>query len=605
MAHRNYKSNDNRSRGRSKHPKTVKIARHGDASRYGGPNHAEEFDFDEYDKTNSTQAVWVAKQTSRKGEIDTNKIPNKEKIPGTDFNFHKGVLKSFYTPYYLEGPALILFQEYFKYLGKVGEEDSHGKTKLKHGNVQHGHPSGAWIRNYFSMLILHKYTAQNRKILDVGSSVVRYANLHDEPVVTAGRKCPNPISNRVYCTAPIIDERDVARFIDHQFNEAAVNYPHRCACVGGAIHATNPTCANCSTPNFDYVSSIDSMYYKGVIEEFVRVAKRNWDANLKCSKTVGYFAFNDYHAALLGVGRKGFACNRESSYQIDDKGQVNVLIHGNPAPYTHGILCTNGLDSWSWAVDGIRVVCTVVEQIWNGDVPYRLAKCYFFEDRKDGDENATERPRLDVLQLPVMFEPPKDAPLKEEQIYAIAERLAKYDPMWDGTMSQSSKKKAHKVAVNFARNQPDGVASLAMWDSICYEFKNWASDFKTNERIFTYIEQVIDPKTKQWNGEQQYMVEMQLYKKFFGFNFKWSETVYTAPLDMVMKAYVRLGAKKTQDSFNFAMTSFQKEVEDTLGVMNVFATDAFYIARVIRAQQQMRTSHLFKQSVSISSTLTH
>jgi hypothetical protein len=144
-------------------------------------------------------------------------------------------------------------------------------------------------------------------------------------------------------------------------------YPiaNSCDSVGG--QAT--TCAEC-LDHSDYTAaiSVDSWYYPGVLEECVKRAKQG---------LMVYIVGSDYHACIRRGKLTGKAADGESHYIISGDS-VTSFIHGNPAPYEHRIPVTADV-SWSYIVDGGRVIMEIVDTILNGDIPYHIMRMTYVD----------------------------------------------------------------------------------------------------------------------------------------------------------------------------------------------------------------------------------
>jgi len=130
---------------------------------------------------------------------------------------------------------------------------------------------------------------------------------------------------------------------------------------------------------------------------------------------------------------------------------------------------------------------------------------------------------------------------------------------------------------------------LRGWDAIVHQAKNWWSDMKTNHRIYTSL-----------HNDGEIYVTAELYKECFGVQYRKAENILHAKLDHVMKAYVLLGSKQSIQALTNACSNYQKEFSADLSYDELInMNDAFLIARVIRAEQMQRTTHICALSVAI------
>jgi len=302
------------------------------------------------------------------------------------------------------------------------------------GYENHSHAVGAFMRAYMHDRIIYGLEPTG-KILDVGSSAVRTLSRYQSA---------KPVVDRTWMMCPNMDVRDDFRFDDNirritrminELNERekvwgkdaktyAVN-DFMCGHQGGTtlnkykLEEGKTVGCKC-TGNFDIVTSIDSAYYPGVLEEvYSKVIKG----------AIGYVVVNDYKHAVLkklkngdydkqlgemlpggkestadqlakpfsGYALKNYLEVPESRFDMQlryEQGQlvgtrVKSFVEGNMMPYTHGVLNFGESKSFGMLFDDIVGHDTALnktkterylmhfEQVdcfWNGDIPYKTYK---------------------------------------------------------------------------------------------------------------------------------------------------------------------------------------------------------------------------------------
>jgi len=531
-----------------------------------------------------------------------------ERLRKPNLSFHKGSLANFFPKYNFGPEGTKYLESYFQHL--IKNEEKKGE-RFKIGLAKHHHPFGALTRSVMDGYVsgLYEPTA---KMLCVGSSTTRTLSSFDPPVANQ----EVPLSRRVHMTCPILSNRDVIRKQDTETKLIGVNPVdlHRCECIGGSgIH-----CANClpATNLFPVVKSIDSIYYDGVLEEMAIQAKGTG------YKTVGYAAFNDYHAAMVkNSSRKGRCWDDESHYEVYEQAvtdnffgpglprermipMVKSTVKGNITPYRHRIIATQGesnfvvkvsIVSAEWQfpqvcppLEDVYCVFNELECFWNGDVPYKLFHINFIPSNVYLMYPGMECPHLhrylettpithveEVLPVSEVLERILDKPRKNEE---------------DAFLMDDHRKatiKSLTSTYDFSRMDIDFVRSVRAWDAIVYEFKNWWSEYKTNERIVTF----------QKSGTLY--VRAEFYKEICGTHYKKAEHNVEAPLALVVESYNAIGNKKSIDAILNATANLQKDKAEELGVGVVHVNEAMIIAKLIRAQQFRRLERLTNLSVSM------
>lgn len=508
---------------------------------------------------------------------------------------------AYFSKYHFQEEGSRIIKNYFENLIKSEEKPG---QRFATGFQEHPHPVGATFRAYYHDLILYGY-GKDSEMLDIGSSVVRMASRFDEP--TAGVE--RPVVDRVRMTAPILSTRDVFR---RQANLTSITgVPHVCSCEGGI---SKPGCANCDHPT-PITTAIDSIYYDGVVEEIV---KRSWLANFD---HVSYVTFNDYHHAHIDNPKmKGRCADGESTYELVNKSAglghkayagVRVDVRGNIEPYIHKVIQTKGLSSWKVPmildvsetiknypmaprafVDNnklaVYVHFEVLDQVWNGDVPYKLCRVHVIPTLTYALLGGNQVPELDGLYLTDFNELSKNSDSVIDRLLITAPpTLSVHDIRIDTGYRNTPEYR--QVMLDFQRMDETNKSYLRMWDTICFEASQLWSLHQSNERLYTTL-----------GKDGKMYVTVEVYRRKFGVHWRNADLKARAPLNLVMKAYIALGNKKSVDAMNNACANFQKDVAETLGDGVLYATEAFLIARIIRGQQQARANVFYTHANSLS-----
>jgi hypothetical protein len=503
-------------------------------------------------------------------------------------NISKGRYAKFYSDYAFGPEGEKIMKEYFSdiswtvsYLESKNLEDKR-KVKFGLGKFPHKHPVGATFRYVFQDFV--NYCLEpNSRILDIGGQLVRLSSRVDEHHHNGG-SFSTPLGRRLWSLSPIDSFRDVIRNIDSKNNKKVQQYPYYCRCLGGQWQNR---CYHCRSTKYDVITSIDSIYYDGVLDEIVQqAASTNFEA-------VGYVAFNDYDHARKKYGLTGQAADGESTYKIVGD-RVTVHVEGNNlAPYSHKFLQTGGELSWRYSqliFKGsvplrVDIVFNTVEMVWNGDVPYKLCKVYVFPAAPHTKAVSGYKDLALVKHFKNVWAMDDDPLLKDDEVYTV--NISKHTLIQPENLAKDAEYK--QAFVNFARRSVEHKSYLRVWDTICHEMTNWLSSMKSNERIFTTLE----------NGE--IYVTLEIYPTLLGVDRRDPEMCCKEKLESVVKAYNKLGNKKLLDSVLNATAQAQKELVGH-GVDTLNMPEAFLIARVIRAQQERRLMVIYELSRSIKDT---
>jgi hypothetical protein len=490
---------------------------------------------------------------------------------------YKGSLSAIHIPYVLGPEADKALRKHFNTL--LLNEDTTRPRFVVQSRHQHPHPVGAFMRAYFGDLVHYKY-AKHGMVLDIGTSQVRLTNRFD---VNGWN-----LSWRVHSMAPILSGRDIMREMANadRIHESDGTLQNSCRCTGGQWVNR---CYSCLIPQFDHTMSVDSIYYPGVLEEMIANGLRE---DYKGRGALGWVVFNDYDKARIIHGREGSALDKESSYVI--KGdKVISTVAGNPAPYEHGFLRTGGHDTWQYHMfakdrDGkahqVNVIFETVEEFQNGDVPYKLCRVYIIKHSKLVGVNELEGAGVSGIPtyssqwyketIPII---PKNEilPVTKDTIgYHLAGNVTGFTrPSKSGDLLTdliSKEERQHK--------------DLAIWQTFVNQYEYHV--LKRNERFFNTVEEIA--------GKQTELVHMEmLTSKWYTLGLATSQKVVTAKLSHVIDAYLAIGNKKVTSSVKQACIQLQRAApkEELMDI-----TDAFLIARVMRAQEEVRYDEVLKLS---------
>jgi hypothetical protein len=544
-------------------------------------------------------------QNNNQGGNIVQQVPPRDNLRKPHLNFGNGVLSAFHAKYSFGKEGTEIMQTYFKNLYKAPpQKNKEGAETLRFttGLGNHPHPVGATFRAHFHDLILHQFAPQ-AKMLDIGSSIQRMVSRFDPPV----NGVEQPVTNRVHMTAPYLSLRDCTRRVEKLSVPEVMNCPHVCHCVGGT-----QSCPNCAVAqNFHITTAIDSIYYPGVLEEMAKHTHVIGSGTNYKSVAHGYVAFNDYHAAFSqNRVLRGECADGESEWEIrtvmkadgmPPTVQVASTVRGNIAPYTHRVINSRGLHSWAnrFEVDAHPnlpnmklqkiAVFEVIDEVWNKSVPYRLCKVFIF-DYADWEKEPMYGVRvlgrwMSYSEIEDFSEITAKIPGEDDPYANI-----KTDFIMNNNMRDRREADINTIISNFSRNTVKEGESLKIWDSLCYEMANVWSDYRTNERIFTSVE------------NDALWITAEVYKTYLGISFRKYEHTMKAPLKLVIEAYVALGNKKTIDSLQNACANTQKDSAAIFGDGVIHAHEAFLIARIIRGQQAKRTEKIFSMATSLKTT---
>lgn len=258
------------------------------------------------------------------------------------------------------------------------------------GYTHHPHPVGAISRSLMHHYIHEIYELEYQgRTLDIGASLTRVSGM-----ICRGEE----LVKKTHNMCPILDARDLIRRDTHARHLR--DDIDMCQCQ--ATRDITAVCDKCSVVENDYavLTSIDSIYYHGVFQFMAfNIANYNHlDAldGKKYKQAVGYFAFNDYADAWHNGKKAGLCADGESAFSIDQREnvfEVTSFVNGNPAPYRHQILNTpKNSKSWQmmlmYQTVPVRVFVEVLEEIQNGDVPYKLCRMFawYLADMPNQDE---------------------------------------------------------------------------------------------------------------------------------------------------------------------------------------------------------------------------
>jgi len=513
-------------------------------------------------------------------------VGEKSNIP-----FSEGALRVF-TAKYTYGPKGL--DALTRYLGDIVTKKSKSGPRLFFdGGKSHPHPVGATLRYLYDDYIHYGYEPK-RRILDVGSSLVRLASAKDFD--------GNPLCARIHSMAPILSGRDMLRDINNR-GKIDFGFFNTCRHVAGQRQERCEVCDG----DFDVVKSVDSIYYPGVLEEIARHGSKGG---------IGYVAFNDYHAAQILNGNEGSCLDGESTYRIQGD-KVTSTVKGNVAPYIHRYLQTGGRSSWQYMmqVDGKLYWCVfeVLMEFWNGDVPYRLCRVNTLSHaelalrneltgvdgvkaysnvwcpdsgmyHKDMDEGNTGVVLNTTKITSVNLSPPQlspnlskilSQPSSGEKLQEVGLRMSE--------LEHRRVVKAGDKTLDFRHREGN---SYHGWDLLDFTISQFNSH---NERIFTTYE-----------SDHKHYVTVELTEKcWYLLGLRGTTKIYKASLEMVRKAFTRLSTKAQTTSIDFALAQAQREMEAELGSDIYDLSEAFIIARIIRAQQTCRLKEALDASNSV------
>lgn len=475
-----------------------------------------------------------------------------------------------------------------------------------HGYVNHQHALGATLRKTHHDEIIYGLAPTGR-MLDVGSSPVRMFHRYQNGV---------SVLNRTHMMCPNVGVRDDFRISDNrrrlidaceEHNKRQVTQPGftlmdrnnglltpetaTCNHLGGSDIAARGDCS--CTHNYDTVTSVDSFYYPGVLEEvFDKVIG---GAN-------GFVVGNDYHHVNKDNTDKfpflHFSSNKPKfdacvnylnvpestttfSYTTTGIPQVTAKVQGNMMPYIHSIpnayhkifiheYITQGT-TWYMLFEEIK--CS-----WNGSIPYKTWKVRASRaDRWETDELE------DIPIYKTRFLQMLDHSIvsKGFDIEEFKKTLPKITPVEEAPLTPffDVEDYHHKVC-----RMTD--ATISIQDACKRKPQEWRFiDFIAKQ--FWRANRVHEFRIRQNNGEY-YMMLTKLDSSWFGL-IKSSNKGNTAQAKVsdIIDAYIKLGVKENTNSCLYTVVQAQREIktpDETIFQVN----EAYVIARYIRQEQKTR-----------------
>jgi len=525
---------------------------------------------------------------------------------------HNGVITTFKPMYRLGVEGEFAFRRYFSHLSTEGDDGARPGLRFN-SRKSHPHPVGAAVRALFHDKLLFG-TLRKKKHLDIGTSPARLQSRFYE----TGEIQPIPVTEWVHSLAPITCGRDIMRHYHH-----GDDVQNMCQCKGGvwgAFGTPTARCQKCLTNTYKYSTSIDSIYYPGVLEEVADQADL-------CEGHIHYAVFNDYDKMRLQYGSVGRACDNESVACIDSNMFVTSTVVGNVAPYHHQILKTEGLESWQYLVRSssgrwFYMVFEVIDEFQNGDIPYRMCRVtpisvdklltVSLANKTDETEGVQGVPYFENIWVKPSFEEKND----KEMINKI-----KVAPQTKGMPKFSAKptkmeipdERSTDVSVMTDREEktPLETVILQECEKKCKPLPDdLVTDFNERKQQFERQISWYDKLLKQWkqqNNEKFYYsvdtkglwLTLELSKpKWWSCGLLVSKNLYKAKMEDVMEAYTRIGSKHISTSIDYACTQAQREMAKERGITVMDLFEAFTIARIIRAQQNERMEEAFEMSYS-------
>lgn len=527
--------------------------------------------------------------------------------------YNQGVLSYYKTKYIFKKEGETIMKNYFSALinQDVKYPPAYGYEKFAiQAYEEHPHPVGATFRAFMQDMITYKHAPTGR-ILDIGASLNRNRTRWEyiDGVLT-------PLMDRMHSMAPLLSGKDLIRDAEHPPDEIGIS--NWCRCVAGQ---QQNRCTSCER-EYKTVIAIDSIYYPGVLEEMM---ERAWNDG-----SIGYFAFNDYHAALLKNGRTGKCADNESSYSIDNEFIVTSTVEGNFAPYVHKILRTDGLKSWqSGRLRGGKLdwcVFQVLSEVWNGDVPYRLVKVIGIhgadlpQEEKSGlqgvtrltgflnnnyslDDHVVETILVDTTIKPEValvkaLEVAKELKIEKLKLPPLTMQISEF--------AEKSPPQPDMKLIDYRQRDERVRTDNELKAFFQKQFIAWQG--RTNERFFVDVGS---------DGKQYANVEI-LSSAWYSLYFNYSKTLHRANLEYTYEAYNRLVNKNQLSSVTYTLGSAQKEMAKMatdyyeelqkkdgfhVGVDTTELVDAFIIGWIMRAQEKLRLMDVLKDSQSLNLTM--
>lgn len=536
-----------------------------------------------------------------------------------------GAVSAIQSSYMYSDQARQTLERYFSHLLIRDGDRSRFRCGGEFGYKSHQHALGAFLRAHFHDLIMYLYEPRGT-CLDIGSSPVRMHSRHQN-----GR----PLLDRVHMMCPVLDVRDDMRVRDNkmklerlcvehnklmeELGDKRVYDPktHLCAHVGGQEREK----CRCND-KFDIITSVDSAYYPGVLEEMFDHLIED-DVN-------GYVVVNDYLQVLLDgsferdpgpfetshkgeiFGRpfgKAEACLNSDGvpesycyYTIEgNQLWVTSTVQGNPMPYYHGVLNLgqkNFVHKYL-GKDGKQyyMLFQEMEVCKNGDIPYKMFKVSPTLRSRWNDGQLREMQVFEELYVSVKDILP--ILLKNQ----ATDMMSKFNLAASTTCSTNDISSICRETSTF--EAPEIQADLFDVDSYADKLsKNGEVNFdlvrKRAVKETTFFRHIRTHfRSGQHNISVRYINnEAWLYVRVIGrdrslFNpLSWFMNVEIkgqsarARLIDVIEAYKRIGIKQNTTSITQALSQVQREKENNEGVFNM--VDAFAIARIIRVNEQSR-----------------
>jgi len=515
------------------------------------------------------------------------------------------------TPKFVLGPeGSEAFARKFHHLSNAKPDGSGPRFDPSRGYIPHDHSACALGRQLSNERVIAKELRNLERrgvMIDVGGSITRNHAMQ---------------LNTIWCQSPLdIDFKDKIRFRNLPKDVLKDMRDNRCDCKGGQYEER---CGFC-TFSHKITISVDAAYYPGVLQEQM--------VHSYTSKGYGYVVFNDYHAALKAHGVRGRTCDEESNYLIEGDF-VTSFVKGNNAPYKHRFLNTEGLESWyikhdlvvpealtknlkawddnNWveAARQKRKVDTkivkaitffeVVDEFINKDVPYRTLKLYTFAEDEIKDDLSM------MAEMKTLFyEEGADMQDVDEDIKVSAIRMNKEVVV--------SKPPSSKIAPNnVSVEMPElNAKDYPKFGTQVYDFINRTQTTTQSNWLELMKNHVLFPKILGGgiNNERFSMshLEGEHYLNLTVYNTRWyslglrlKSGTYTAKIDTVYKAFVKLGVKSTLQAIEFQISAMQKELEEETGLAALHVHEAFIIARVLHAQQTRRLQKAMELCDSLS-----
>jgi hypothetical protein len=514
-------------------------------------------------------------------------------------------------------------------------------TGENYGYLVHEHALSRDLRHIFAGYI-HSCEIPKHRFLDIGASVIRNIGtiVENESI----------LYKRGWQMTPILDARDQMRADDHVKRIEQIAQDHikrrndiddpnvaqhdrdfdesltRCTHAGGAVpvpgrigvSTPRDTVCFCNQNNFEAITTIDSAYYPGVLEEMRMHMTRRMSTNQIAH---GHVVFHDYHEAALSAIRN--ASRLELAMMIKDDtielrtlnnrnghtemiaeiavstSMVKVTVAGNPTPYRHNIIETNGPIYITQDMVNINTVdynpvfhYTQELTAWNGQVPYKYYKVRvtpkgqwtqeMLGDVKhvNGDfiapnyyQEIIASRYVELTDLEVALQSiPQETPEPER----IEEKI---DPNFFDHKGYSNKLSQRKdLKLNTVDRKKRVDAEISFFKFIQDQFRGRGFK-KFNIRY-------VDGEAWIYIISLNNQFKWHEIKSYIGLTYEDRDRSFRAKLKDVIEAYLKIGVKQSQTSVMYAMT--QQQREKVADECQFDAIDAFVIARYIRMCEETR-----------------